>query len=73
MLRWGNKHALTGGWLALFIAAVLLIGAVVMRTANSRAAPDFTTMKDIPKCSPRQVGLLRHGESAWNKENRFTG
>jgi len=30
-------------------------------------------MKDTPKCSPRQVVLLRHGESLWNKENLFTG
>ena len=28
-------------------------------------------MKDKPKCDPRQVVLLRHGESDWNKENRF--
>jgi len=26
-----------------------------------------------PKCDLRQVVLLRHGESVWNKENRFTG
>jgi 2,3-bisphosphoglycerate-dependent phosphoglycerate mutase len=30
-------------------------------------------MKDQPKCDLRQVVLLRHGESVWNKENRFTG
>jgi len=30
-------------------------------------------MKDEPKCDLRQVVLLRHGESVWNKENRFTG
>jgi 2,3-bisphosphoglycerate-dependent phosphoglycerate mutase len=30
-------------------------------------------MKDKPKCELRQVVLLRHGESAWNKENLFTG
>ena len=30
-------------------------------------------MKDKPKCDFRQVVLLRHGESDWNKENLFTG
>ena len=30
-------------------------------------------MKDKPKCDLRQVVLLRHGESVWNKENLFTG
>lgn len=30
-------------------------------------------MKNTPKCSPRQVVLLRHGESVWNKGNLFTG
>ena len=30
-------------------------------------------MKDKPKCNLRQVVLLRHGESVWNKENLFTG
>jgi 2,3-bisphosphoglycerate-dependent phosphoglycerate mutase len=32
-------------------------------------------MKDILKGSPLMTTLvlLRHGESAWNKENRFTG
>ena len=30
-------------------------------------------MKDKPKCDLRQLVLLRHGESVWNKENLFTG
>ena len=30
-------------------------------------------MKDTPKRDLRQVVLLRHGESVWNKENLFTG
>ena len=30
-------------------------------------------MQDEPKCNPRQVVLLRQGESVWNKENLFTG
>jgi 2,3-bisphosphoglycerate-dependent phosphoglycerate mutase len=30
-------------------------------------------MKNKPKCGLRQVVLLRHGESVWNKENLFTG
>lgn len=30
-------------------------------------------MNEKPKCTPRQIVLLRHGESVWNKENRFTG
>lgn len=30
-------------------------------------------MKDKPRCNLRQVVLLRHGESVWNKENLFTG
>jgi len=30
-------------------------------------------MEERPKCNPRQVVLLRHGESVWNKENRFSG
>jgi 2,3-bisphosphoglycerate-dependent phosphoglycerate mutase len=30
-------------------------------------------MLDPPKCNSRQLILLRHGESQWNKENRFTG
>jgi 2,3-bisphosphoglycerate-dependent phosphoglycerate mutase len=30
-------------------------------------------MKDKPKCDLRQVVLLRHGESVWNKDNLFTG
>jgi len=30
-------------------------------------------MDDRPKCNPRPLVLLRHGESVWNKENRFTG
>jgi 2,3-bisphosphoglycerate-dependent phosphoglycerate mutase len=30
-------------------------------------------MNDKPKCDLRQLVLLRHGESVWNKENRFTG
>lgn len=30
-------------------------------------------MKDISKCVTRQVTLMRHGESVWNKENLFTG
>jgi 2,3-bisphosphoglycerate-dependent phosphoglycerate mutase len=29
--------------------------------------------RDKPKCAPRKLVLLRHGESVWNKENRFTG
>lgn len=28
-------------------------------------------MSDKPKCIIRQVVLLRHGESLWNKENRW--
>ena len=32
-----------------------------------------TQTKDKPKSQPRQVVLLRHGESLWNKENRFSG
>ena len=31
------------------------------------------TKKDKLRCDLRQVVLLRHGESVWNKENRFTG
>lgn len=30
-------------------------------------------MKDPAKSGLRQLVLLRHGESVWNKENRFTG
>ena len=30
-------------------------------------------MKDESKSDLRQLGLLRHGESVWNKENLFTG
>ena len=30
-------------------------------------------MKDNPLCTTRQLVLLRHGESLWNKENLFTG
>jgi 2,3-bisphosphoglycerate-dependent phosphoglycerate mutase len=30
-------------------------------------------MKDKPKCRHRQLVLLRHGESVWNKENLFSG
>ncbi len=30
-------------------------------------------MKDQSKCDVRQLVLLRHGESVWNKENLFTG
>ncbi len=30
-------------------------------------------MNEKPKCTPRQIVLLRHGESVWNMENRFTG
>jgi 2,3-bisphosphoglycerate-dependent phosphoglycerate mutase len=30
-------------------------------------------MEDKLKCNPRQVVLLRHGESLWNKENLFSG
>jgi len=30
-------------------------------------------MKDMAKNDLRQLVLLRHGESVWNKENRFTG
>ena len=30
-------------------------------------------MKNRPNCDLRQVVLLRHGESVWNKENLFTG
>jgi 2,3-bisphosphoglycerate-dependent phosphoglycerate mutase len=30
-------------------------------------------MKDKPNDSPRQLVLLRHGESIWNKENLFSG
>jgi 2,3-bisphosphoglycerate-dependent phosphoglycerate mutase len=30
-------------------------------------------MSDEPKSSFRRLVLLRHGESQWNKENRFTG
>ena len=28
---------------------------------------------DDPICKTRQLVLLRHGESLWNKENLFTG
>lgn len=42
-------------------------------TDKGQAMPDSTTMKNTPKCNPRQVVLLRHGESAWNKKNLFTG
>ena len=30
-------------------------------------------MSDKPQCDLRQLVLLRHGESVWNKENLFTG
>ena len=30
-------------------------------------------MKDKPQCEIRKLVLLRHGESVWNQENRFTG
>jgi 2,3-bisphosphoglycerate-dependent phosphoglycerate mutase len=30
-------------------------------------------MNGKSKCDPRQLVLLRHGESIWNKENLFTG
>jgi 2,3-bisphosphoglycerate-dependent phosphoglycerate mutase len=30
-------------------------------------------MKNEPKCDLRQLVLVRHGESVWNKENLFTG
>jgi 2,3-bisphosphoglycerate-dependent phosphoglycerate mutase len=30
-------------------------------------------MSDKPKSNPRRLVLLRHGESQWNKENRFSG
>ena len=30
-------------------------------------------MGNMAKSDLRQVVLLRHGESVWNKENRFTG
>ena len=30
-------------------------------------------MKDKPESGLRRLVLLRHGESTWNKENRFTG
>jgi len=30
-------------------------------------------MSDDPKCGIRKLVLLRHGESQWNKENRFSG
>jgi 2,3-bisphosphoglycerate-dependent phosphoglycerate mutase len=30
-------------------------------------------INDKPKPEPRQLVLLRHGESQWNKENRFSG
>jgi len=30
-------------------------------------------MNDNPNCTPGSLVLLRHGESVWNKENRFTG
>jgi len=30
-------------------------------------------MTESPKCIPGKLVLLRHGESVWNKENRFTG
>jgi len=29
--------------------------------------------KNLEPCDLRQIVLLRHGESVWNKENRFTG
>ncbi len=32
-----------------------------------------STMTDTPKSPARRLVLLRHGESIWNKENRFTG
>lgn len=36
--------------------------------------PDpMTEPPRLPKCDVRQVVLLRHGESVWNKENLFTG
>jgi 2,3-bisphosphoglycerate-dependent phosphoglycerate mutase len=30
-------------------------------------------MNDNPNCTPGSLVLLRHGESVWNRENRFTG
>ena len=30
-------------------------------------------MRDYSQCSLRRMVLLRHGESQWNKENRFSG
>lgn len=33
----------------------------------------FKKMKDKPKSDLRQVVLLRHGESVWNRDNLFTG
>ena len=35
--------------------------------------PGDALMKNKPNCDRRQVVLLRHGESVWNKDNLFTG
>jgi 2,3-bisphosphoglycerate-dependent phosphoglycerate mutase len=40
---------------------------------QSRDEPALKLMSDDPKCGIRQLVLLRHGESQWNKENRFSG
>jgi len=42
-------------------------------TRNWQISKTGALMKDKPKCDIRQVVLLRHGESIWNKENLFTG
>ncbi|MEI9893728.1 MAG: histidine phosphatase family protein [Chthoniobacter sp.] len=34
---------------------------------------NYAHMTDTPKPTARQLVLLRHGESVWNKENRFSG
>ena len=54
------KHACT------LLLTLLLLPAGVFAHAASRPAPKEDS-------ATRQIVLLRHGESVWNKEDRFTG
>jgi 2,3-bisphosphoglycerate-dependent phosphoglycerate mutase len=48
-------------------------GRTVSHGDGGKAMPGGKRMKKTAKGHLRQVVLLRHGESVWNKENLFTG
>ena len=75
-----NKLTCLTAVAALLIACVAFAGCTGTDTVKTAAPSDVPTAQtdttgqpDLDTAKIHKVVLLRHGESQWNKENRFTG